>query len=143
MVKPSPKLLCVFLDDFAEKHGHAARMTARKPCIIKGEKHYGVAAAARLIEVVPQSTLHHWAVRGWTSFGLSLDIVVRNRRRLIPELNALVVKEFLHDHPLPKPGTSPGEREEFKRAAKFFSWLQPRSPYSRARRPPGAKAPHP
>jgi hypothetical protein len=96
-----------------------------------------------LFEVVPQSTLRHWARRGWTSFGLSLDIVVRKRRLLIPELKALVVKEFLHDYPLPRPGISSQQREEFRRAADWFSLIRPRSPYSRARQPPEPKTPHP
>jgi hypothetical protein len=108
-------------------------------CVIKGEPHYNVAAAARIIEVVCESTLRRWTVNGWSSFGLSLDVVRRKGRLLLPELKVMVLKEFLEDHPLPRPDASASIRAEFRQAVRYamFDYITPRSAYSRARTPRG------
>ncbi len=114
---------------------NSSRAPPQAPYVIRGEAYLDVNAAARLIEVVPQSTLRRWVKAGWTSFGMSLDVVQHQRQLLIPELCVRVVKEFLHDHPLPRPGMPRSERDAFKRAAQEFNLLRPRSTYSRARQP--------
>ena len=108
---------------------------------IEGTPYFDVPSAARIIEAVSESTLKRWVIKGWTSFGLSLDIVQRNGRLLVPELKVFVVKDFLRSHPLPGRETSTNGRAEFKRAAELFSLIEPRSTYSRERRPYRA-APH-
>ena len=120
--------------------------TSRGPpkpvCVIRDEPHYTVADAARVIERVSESTLRRWVVNGWTSFDLSLDIVRRKRRLLIPELKVLVLKEFFDETPLP-PRTAPAVvREEFRQAVRLagFHFIRPRTAYSRARNPrPGQR----
>jgi hypothetical protein len=90
-----------------------------------------------LIEVVCESTLRRWTVNGWSSFGLSLDVVPRKGRLLLPELKVLVLKEFLEEHPLPRPGSPAGIRDEFREAVRLaaFDSIRPRTAYSRARSP--------
>jgi hypothetical protein len=107
----------------------------RAECVIKGEPYYNVHSAARMINVVSESTLRGWVVNGWTSFGLSLDVVQWKGRLLVPELSVLVIKEFLQEHPLSKPGSSSMIREEFRQAVRLamFDYIRPRSTYSRAR----------
>ena len=107
------------------------------PECYKWERYYTVAEAARIVTFVSESTLRRWVVNGWTSFGLSLDVERRKGPLLIPELKTLVLKEFLVDHPLPKPGASASVRKEFRQAVKDFGfhWISPRSVYSCARSP--------
>src|SRR5262249_44806385 len=94
------------------------------------------------LDVVCPSTFRRWCLKGWTSFGLSLDIVSRNGRLLVPELKVLVVHEFLREVPLPKRGAPASVREEFRHAVtqEGFRRLRPRTPYSRARPPPQLRA---
>src|SRR5262249_23246929 len=98
----------------------------------------------RIIEVVSESTLRRWAVKGWTSFGLPLDVVCHKGHLLIPELSVGVVEEFLKQHPLPRPGTPANARAEFREEARLtFQLITPHSAYSRARSPrPPRPIPH-
>jgi hypothetical protein len=106
-------------------------------CVIKEEPYYDVPSAARIIKVVCPSTLRRWTVKGWSSFGLSLDVVRRNGHLLLPELKVMVLKEFLEDHPLPRPNAPSGDRMTFLKAVKgaMFEYIRPRTGYSRARNP--------
>jgi hypothetical protein len=108
---------------------------------IDGVPYCTATAAARIAEIVPESTVRRWVNRGWTSFGLSLDIVVKNDRPFVCEWDALAIKEFLQDHPRPRPGASLEERDEFRRAASEWSHVGPRSWYSLVRKPM-PKSPH-
>jgi hypothetical protein len=110
---------------------------------IGGKRFYDVAAAAQVLSgLVSESTLRRWVIAGWTSFGLSLDIVRHKGQLLIPELKVGFVREHLEDYPLPRPGTPKREREEFNFAAKCLHRLEPRSTYSRKRQP-RPRTPHP
>jgi hypothetical protein len=104
-------------------------------CVIKEEPYYTVAAATRIISVVCKSTLRRWALKGWSSFGLSLDVIQRKGRLLLPELKVLVLKEFLEENPLPRPGSPANVRDAFGEAVRLamFEYIRPRSAYSRAR----------
>ena len=102
--------------------------------LFRGQRYLTASAAAR-ITGVPPSTFRRWLKAGWTSFGMSLDVARHKSRLLVPELNALAAQNFLHDHPLPKPGAPREKREEFKRAAQWFGLIRPRSTYSRVRQP--------
>ena len=106
-------------------------------CVIKQEPYYNVAAAARIIKVVSQSTLRRWTVNGWSSFGLPLDVVQRKGQLLLPELSIQVLKGFLGKHPLPQPRASAEIRKDFRQAVReaMFDYMTPRSAYSRARSP--------
>jgi hypothetical protein len=112
-----------------------SRAPPKPECVIKEEPYYNVSAAARIIEVVCESTLRRWTINGWSSFGLSLDVVRRKGRLLLPELKVFVLKEFLEEHPLPSRGAPASVREEFRQAVKhgMYEYIRPRSAYSRAR----------
>jgi len=114
-----------------------SRGPPRPECVIKDEPHYTAAGASRIINAVSESTLRRWIVRGWSSFGLSLDIERRKGRLLIPELKVLVLREFLGAHRLPGRGSSAKIRAEFRQAVKdaALGEIRARSSYSRARAP--------
>jgi hypothetical protein len=107
------------------------------PECYRDEAYYTPAEATRMVTVVSKSTLRRWIVKGWTSFGLSLDVERRKGRLLVPELKILEVQEFLSEHPLPRPGTPAKIRAEFRQAVQYalFDIVGPRSAYSRARTP--------
>lgn len=101
------------------------------PRAIDRARYYDFVGVSRLLDMVSESTLRRWIRNGWTSFGLSLDVIERGGHLLVPELNVRVAREFLLENPLPKPGVRPSERRAFRKAAAMFSMVEPRSPYSR------------
>ncbi len=76
-------------------------------CAIQVEPYYDIRGAVQIIESVSESTFRRWMINGWTSFGLSLDVIQRNGRLLIPELKVQVLRELFEESPLPWPG-APG-----------------------------------
>lgn len=78
--------------------------------------------AARYSDVVSESTLRRWMKDGKTSFGMLLDVSIRNNHLVIPLYQAFLMNDELRRR----------EVEKFAQEA-FASEAEPKSGISRAR----------
>jgi len=114
----------------------ASRAPPAGDYVIRGKPYVDPEAAVRIIDgAASETTIRRWIRMGWTSFGYTLDTIPYGGGFRSPKRTAEVVREFLHRHPLPSRATSSIDRRRFKRAAEALSLIEPRSSYSRARRP--------